>query len=221
MTKRLAYIHTVTSLPAIFKALSSELIPEVDIFHIVDESLLQNTIRENRLTQITMRRLIGYVASAKEVGADLVMVTCSSLGAAVDVAKSLFEMPVFRVDQPMADLAVKTGPRIGVAATLQTTLNPTAALIQARAAAVGKKVDVTTRLCEGAFAAVISGDTAKHDALVMAGLKELIPKVDVIVLAQASMARVVDNLPEAERAVPILSSPRLAVEFLASVIPSL
>jgi Asp/Glu/hydantoin racemase len=217
----LAYIHTVTSLPAVFKALSSELIPDVDIFHIVDESLLQNTIRENRLTPTTMRRLIGYLASAKEAGADLVMVTCSSVGPAVDVAKTLFEMPVFRVDQPMADLAVKTGPRIGVAATLQTTLNPTAALIQARAAAAGKKVSVTARLCEGAFEAVVAGNTDRHDALVLAGLQELIPSVDVIVLAQASMARVVDSLPEAERVVPILSSPRLAVEFLAAVIPSL
>jgi hypothetical protein len=47
------------------------------------------------------------------------------------------------------------------------------------------------------------------------------PRVDVIVLAQASMARVVQGLPEKDRRVPILSSPRLAVERLAQVIPSL
>jgi hypothetical protein len=42
--------------------------------------------------------------------------------------------------------------------------------------------------------------------------------VDVIVLAQASMARVVDGLPAADKVVPILSSPGLAVDFLATVI---
>jgi Asp/Glu/hydantoin racemase len=221
MPKRLAYIHTVTTLPAVFKSLSNELIPAVDIFQIVDESLLQNTIQQNRLSPSTMRRLIDHVASAKEAGADLVMVTCSSVGPAVDIAKALFEIPVLRVDQPMVDLAVKTGKRIGVAATLQTTLDPTASLIRARAAAAGKDVEVTTRLCRGAFEAVTSGDTARHDELVKAGLQELISEVDVIVLAQASMARVVESLSEAERRAPILSSPRLAVEYLAEFIPTL
>jgi Asp/Glu/hydantoin racemase len=121
----------------------------------------------------------------------------------------------------MADLAVKTGQRIGVAATLQTTLDPTASLIRMRADAAGKQVEVTTRLCQGAFQAVISGDTERHDALVKTGLQELMSKVDVIVLAQASMARVVENLSKEERRVPILSSPRLAVEYLAKFIPTL
>jgi Asp/Glu/hydantoin racemase len=221
MQKRLAYIHTVTSLPPVFKTLSSELIPDVDIFHLVDESLLQNTIRQNRLSPTTIRRLIDHVASAREAGADLVMVTCSSVGPAVDLAKSMFDIPVLRVDQPMADLAVSSGRRIGVAATLQTTLEPTAALIRARATAAGKEVEVISRLCQGAFEAVISGDTARHDALVKAGLQELMAKTGVIVLAQASMARVVESLSEEERRVPVYSSPRLAVEYLAKLIPTL
>jgi Asp/Glu/hydantoin racemase len=218
---RLAYIHTVTTLPAVFKALSSELIPEVDVFNIVDESLLQNTIRENQLSHTTRRRLVGYVSLAFEAGADLVMVTCSSLGPAVDAAALLFEMPVLRVDQTMADLAVQTGQRIGVAATLKTTLEPTTALVSARAKAAGRQVEITSRLCKGAFEAGISGDTARHDALVKASLSELAAGVDVVVLAQASMARVVDQLTEQERRVPILSSPRLAVEYLAKMIPTM
>jgi Asp/Glu/hydantoin racemase len=221
LKRRLAYIHTVTTLPAMFKALSSELIPEVDVFNIVDESLLQNTIRENQLSHATRRRLVGYVASAREAGADLVMVTCSSLGPAVDTAALLFNMPVLRVDQPMADLAVQTGKRIGVAATLKTTLDPTTALVSARANAAGKQVEITAKLCEGAFEAVVSGDTERHDALVKAGLRELTASVDVVVLAQASMARVVDLLSEEERRIPILSSPRLAVEYLAKMIPTM
>ena len=133
----------------------------------------------------------------------------------------MVNLPVFRVDEPMADLAVQTGRLIGVAATLETTLNPTAALIRSRAARAGKQVEVLSKLCAGAFEAVISGDTALHDAIVSDGLRELIPQVDVIVLAQASMARVVQSLPEQDRRVPILSSPRLAVEHLARVIPTL
>jgi hypothetical protein len=40
---------------------------------------------------------------------------------------------------------------------------------------------------------------------------ELAQRVDVVVLAQASMARVLEAMPEAERTVPILSSPHLAL----------
>jgi len=219
MSIRLAFVHTVTSLPPVFKELCSQLIPEADIFHIVDESLLQNTIRANHLTSLTARRLLGHLVSAQEAGAQAVMVTCSSIGPAVEWSRCFVDIPVYRVDEPMADLAVRTGRRIGVAATLQTTLNPTVELIRARAAAAGKDVQVAARLCEGAFEAVIAGDTARHDALVTAGLRELSSTSDVVVLAQASMARVADSLPAEVRQIPILSSPRLAVEHLASVLP--
>jgi Asp/Glu/hydantoin racemase len=218
MSIRLAYIHTVAGLAAVFKALSDELIPGTDIFHIVDESLLQNTIRANKLSNTTRRRLAGYLVSAEEAGANLVMVTCSSVGPAVDGGRSLVNIPVFRVDQPMADFAVRSGERIGVAATLQTTLDPTSDLIRQRAAEAGKTVRLETKLCEGAFEAVMRGDTARHDAIVAEGLRSLVDKVEVVVLAQASMARVVEALTPEERKVPILSSPRLAVQHLAKVI---
>ena len=221
MPKRLALIHTATSLVPVFKTLCNELIGDVDIFNIIDESLLQNVIREGRLSALTARRIVGYLFSAEQAGADLVMVTCSSIGSAVEMGRPLLDIPVLRVDQPMADQAVKMGRRIGVAATLRTTLEPTASLIQARATAAGEQVDVISRLCEGAFDAVVAGDTATHDTIVGAGLRELSSRVDVIVLAQASMARVADRFPEADRRLPILSSPRLAVEHLAKVLNSL
>jgi Asp/Glu/hydantoin racemase len=194
---------------------------DVDTFNIIDESLLQNVIRENHLSTLTSRRVVGYLVSAEQAGADLVMVTCSSIGPAVDAGQPLFDIPILRVDQPMADRAVEIGETIGVAATLNTTLEPTASLIESRAKAAGKDVEVISELCEGAFDAVISGDTETHDAIVSAGLDRLQDRVDVIVLAQASMARVVDQLPEGAMTVPVLSSPRLAVEHLYEVVERL
>lgn len=71
----------------------------------------------------------------------------------------------------------------------------------------GKKVAINARLCEGAFDALMSGDAAKHDALVSDALSQLMKEVDVILLAQASMARVVDTLPNEKMQVPVLASP--------------
>ncbi|MEI9955992.1 MAG: hypothetical protein WDM90_06725 [Ferruginibacter sp.] len=40
----------------------------------------------------------------------------------------------------------------------------------------------------------------------------------MIVLAQASMARVVDTLGEADKKVPILASPTIAIQYLAEIL---
>jgi Asp/Glu/hydantoin racemase len=216
--KRVAFINTVTSLPAVFKGLVSELAPAIDMFNIVDESLLQDTIRNGQLSKKTILRLVSYLALAQEAGADLVMVTCSSIGPAADIGRTLVDIPVLRVDEAMSEKALMNGKRIGVAATLSTTLQPTVNLIERKAAASGRNATVVSKLCDGAFEALLAGDTAKHDSLVSEGLRELIPSVDVIVLAQASMARIVEALPESEKVLPIYSSPRLAVEHLARML---
>ncbi len=216
--KRVAFVNTVASLPAVFKGLVNELAPGVDAFSIVDESLLQDTIRNGQLSKKTIRRLVSYLELAQEAGASMVMVTCSSIGPAADIGRSMVDIPVLRVDEPMAEKAVACGQKIGVAATLRTTLTPTATLIERKAAEAGKKLTVVSKLCSGAFEALMAGDMATHDCLIREGLQELIPQVDVVVLAQASMARIVDTLSESERMIPIYSSPRLAVEHLARLL---
>ena len=217
----LAFVHTVLSLPPVFAALAEELLPGTEFFHIVDESLLNVTRKTGALTAVTRRRVLGYLESAAEAGADLVLVTCSSIGPAVDAARDFVPVPVLRVDEPMADEAVRLGSRVGVIATLATTLEPTAALVERRARAAGKDVEVVAHVCDGAFEALQSGDRDRHDELVREGVRELAAEVDVIVLAQASMARVVDTLPEDERPVPILSSPRLGVTRAAELLATL
>jgi Asp/Glu/hydantoin racemase len=216
--KQLGLIHTSATLVPIFQQLCSTKVPTVDVFNIADDSLIKDVIRRGELTATTARRVVEHVASAEAAGADYILVTCSSIGRAVETAAGLANVPVLRVDQPMADKAVEMSRRIGVLATLPTTLEPTADLINRRAAKAGKQIALTSRLIEGAFDQLMSGNGATHDALVAAALKELASQVEVILLAQASMARVVETLPAEERRVPILASPSLAIEYLAGVL---
>jgi Asp/Glu/hydantoin racemase len=202
----------------IFEQLCKARLPDVAVFNLVDDSLIKDVIVHGRLRPQTARRVAQHVAAAEDAGADYIMVTCSSIGAAVETAATLASVPVLRVDRPMADRAVATARRIGVIATLSTTLEPTADLIRRRAAAAGRTIELSTRLCDGAFDALMSGDTAQHDAMVAAALRELAAQVDVIALAQASMARVVDALAAEDRRTPILASPPLAVEYLSTVL---
>lgn len=215
--KTLGLIHTSATLVPIFQDLCNKYLPGVKTFNIVDDSLIKNVIACGELTPTTAKRVVDYAGSAEIAGADYILFTCSSIGAAVEAAANLTTVPVLRVDQPMADLAIQTGTRIGVIATLPTTLAPTTDLVKRRAMYLQKEISVTAVLCEGAFDALMSGDAATHDAMVAAALKDLVTKVDVILLAQASMARVVDHLNAADKIVPILASPTIAIQYLASI----
>jgi Asp/Glu/hydantoin racemase len=185
--------------------------PETAIFHMVDESLIRDTIREGRLRRVTIRRLLAMIESAEMAGADVVLVTCSSIGAGVSLAQKLFDIPVIRVDEAMAAAAIRMGSRIGVMATLTTTLEPTTALLQEKARDAGIEIEVVASLCDGAFDAVLAGDATTHDRILSHALKHEMEGVDVVVLAQASMARVVKTMPEGTLTMPVLSSPELAI----------
>lgn len=217
----LGLIHNSPVLAPIFNEIAARLMPDVRILHFVDESTIKNTIAAGRLEKPTMRRVIQLVGSTFDAGCDLALVTCSSIGPAVDMAADLYDQPVLRVDRPMAEKAVATGRRIGVLATLNTTLKPTADLIRRVAEEQGKQVEILEHVCPGAFEAVMAGDGATHDRIIAEGLTEAMKGMDVIVLAQASMARVVASLPERAVAAPVLASPELSMERARDVLAGL
>ena len=101
---------------------------------------------------------------------------------------------------------------------METTLKPTMELIERKAAQTGEKHTITSKLCVGASEAVVSGDASTHDRIVSQCLRELDAKTDVIVLAQASMARVLDTMKRGELHVPVLSSPRLGVQYMTQLL---
>lgn len=64
-----------------------------------------------------------------------------------------------------------------------------------------------------AYAALHQGDRARHDALVIASATALARQVDVVVLAQASLAHL-RALLEEELPCPVLASPALLMQEL-------
>jgi hypothetical protein len=211
MTKRVVMIHTVASLPETFGKLCDELLPGVEVEHVVDESLLQETLREGRLTDDVRARFSARADSALAGQPDAVVLTCSSVGPAADGTE------VHRIDRAMADRAVRMGRRIGVAATVPTTLGATSDLIWRAADEAGQEIELSSELADGAFQALREGRGEEHDRLVQAALARLAPGSDVIVLAQASMARALGGA-DAFAGVPVLTSPRLGVERLRDVL---
>jgi Asp/Glu/hydantoin racemase len=217
VSKKIAVLHTsfvfVSVEPAI-NNLIEELIPDAEVIHFVDSDVLATVVREQGISVKSEERMTHLAQAAEAAGADIIFSACSSLGPALDVAARNVSTPVVKIDEAMATRAAHEGTRIGVLATVPTTLGPTSDLIQSKADEAGRHVTIERRLCEGAFSVLMSGDREKHDALVVEQAVDLAKTVDLIVLAQASMSRLVDLLHEETR-LPVLASPRLGVDHLA------
>jgi Asp/Glu/hydantoin racemase len=220
MSARLVLVHTVPALVDTFSKLAAETLGDsAEVVHVVDEGLLRDTIAAGSLSPSVYRRVASQVFGAEDAGAAAILVTCSSVGAAVEAARPFCSVPLLRVDEPMIERALDAASVIGVVGTLSTTLEPTTDLIRRRAAARGKPVEVVARLGDGAFDALRAGDPEEHDRRVREALRDVLARAEVVVLAQASMARVADQLDPAERdSVEILSSPRSSMERAAEVL---
>lgn len=190
--------------------LFQEHLPEVKLNHIADDSLIQEVIANNSVTPAVRRRMLNYYLGASDTGATLIFNTCSSVGYVADMGNLISPAPVFRIDGPMAEKAVREGEKIGVIATLPTTLTPTVDLLKNKAEEAGRTIHVVEGLADGAFQAGMSGDRETHDRLIREAAEKIADKVDVIVLAQGSMARMESKLAEITGK-KVLSSPLLGV----------
>ena len=217
MSKKIGILHTsfvFVSVEPVINDLIAELIPDAEVIHFVDSDVLATVVREQGISSNSEVRMTRLAQAAEAASVDIIFSACSSLGPALDVAARNVHTPVVKIDEAMAMQAARDGDRIGVLATVPTTLGPTSDLIQSKADEIGRSITLERRLCEGAFAVLMSGDRDKHDAMIIEQAMDLAKDVDLIVLAQASMSRLAVVLQE-KAEMTVLSSPRLGVDYLA------
>lgn len=223
MTKKIAVLHTsfvFVQVEPVINDLIAELVPDAEVIHFVDSDVLATVVREGGISPKSEQRMTSLAVAAEAADADIIFSACSSLGPALSVAAGAVSIPVVKIDEAMAMRAAAAGDRIGVLATVPTTLAPTSDLIREKASEIGKLVSIEQRLCAGAFDILMSGDREQHDALVIEQALDLARDVDLIVLAQASMSRLQPVLAE-RTGLPVLSSPRMGVEYLAERVAGL
>ncbi len=221
--KTLALIHTsmvFINVETLMQDLYKEIMPEVRLINIIDDSLLPDVMEVGKITPEVTSRMVDYVVAAEKTGADAILSLCSSLGPSIDEARKHVKVPVIKIDDAMTELAVKNAKKIGVMATVPTTLGPTVDLIKEKADKLKKSVEVTPCLVKGAFELLMSGDKDNHDAMVMESAKELAKTIDIIVFAQASMTRLAGYVSRGVEK-DVLTSPRLGIEHTKAVLDSL
>ena len=214
----LVFIHTLAPLIDIFNSLTKRIIGDIKLFHILDEPLLESVKQNGKVNTYHAKRLLSHISFAEKIDAAAVLITCSTLSPAVDLVHTKINIPVIKIDEAMITQAVENGYRIGVIATASVTLEPTRCLLEKKAGEIGKSIEIKMQLVDQALDLLLQGKGQEHDQLVKSAILRLSNNVDLVILAQASMARVMDVIPDKERNIPILSSPYLALQQIRSLI---
>lgn len=210
--KKIGIIHTTPATIPGLKALVEEKIAGAEVINLLDDSILDD-MRDGHNVDFVRERWIGYARVLEQLGADIVLSACSTVGAFAEEADRLLSVKVCRIDEAMCERAVTCGNVISVFATLQSTLEPTVDLIRRKAAELSKAPVIHTVLVEGAYAALMDGKKDVHDEKIREAVAAYEAQSDVIVLAQASMASAVGEVGE-----KILTSPALGIERLKSLL---
>ncbi|MDZ4380036.1 MAG: hypothetical protein U0942_01705 [Parvibaculum sp.] len=211
----IAFLHTAALHIETFERLRDEIAPGLRLTHVVREDLLAATEKAGGITPAVSLRTQEALLALAEGGARVVVCTCSTLGAEAEKAAGEAEVPVMRIDRPMADRAVRQARRIGICAALAPTLQPTRALLESSAARAGRDVELREFLFDDVWPAFRAGRLDDYHAGIAARLGEAAAHVDLLVLAQASMApaaRLAGAL-----AAPVLSSPRIGFTEAARI----
>lgn len=218
--QKVAIIHTSPVSLNELKALFAELIPDVEMVNIIDDSLLEDVKRNGSVTPAIIKRVCTYAVTAQEMGACMILNQCSSVGMACSAARKLLDIPYLKIDEPMAQKAVDLGEKIAVVGTVASTMSPSCALVEEMAAEAGKTVRVTPYLVDGALDILMKEhDQEKHNCLVLEAMKKAEAENDVVVLAQGSMTVMLPYIGEMQK--PVLTSPRLAVERIQEMLAAL
>lgn len=171
--------------------------PEFEFIHIMDEGILRQLAAVGRITKEIEQWLTNMVSSAEKTGAQIVVVSCSSLSPGVNRVRKQVTIPVIKIDEPMVEHAVENFNRIGLVMTNPTTEAPSTLLFREVSNRLGKKAELFPHLCPDAFGKLNRGDTEGHDMEVLQTVESLLQETDVVMLAQISIARVMEQMDPA------------------------
>jgi aspartate/glutamate racemase len=204
--KTLGIIHAVNLTIRAMQPFLERYIPDIEVVHLCDDTIQRDNIRAGVgvIPKRNYFKFAQYARNLQEAGADMILLACSTFNYAAELARPMIDIPIMQIDRPMMELAVCQGPRVGLLATLSTTVPSSERLLRIVAAEQKKQVEITTVLREEAFRAIQKGDAETHNAILLEEIDKLSGKVDSIAMAQLSMSALAPHLGKTR--VPVYDS---------------
>lgn len=190
--RKIAILHTAKATVPMLNKLINQNFQEVVIFDWLDDSILPMLMEDSSTLEYAFEKLLSYSRFAERQGAELILNACSSVGEFKDYAKGRLSIPVLRIDDMVTDVLADKYHKIGVLATLGTTLRPSTELLKKKA----KNMDISAEIVSGAYEAALSGKQQEHDNLIAAAVMRILREKEAVFLAQASMAAALHLVPE-------------------------
>jgi hypothetical protein len=156
---------------------------------------------------------------------DAILITCSTMNRAypqVAEAVQAYHTPVYQIDRPMMERAVRQGGRVLVLATHGPTVENTQLLLRETAADLHQPVSYTGALVEEAWHLLAKGDITGHNAVLAAAIRQGCKNggITCAVLAQLSMTVFLLSYPNPieEFGIPVYTSGQCGFEFIREVL---
>jgi Asp/Glu/hydantoin racemase len=215
---RIALIHATPLAAQPVATAFASLWPQAQCMNLLDDMLSIDLAKVGTLNEAMTQRMVGLARYAKSYGAQGILFTCSAFGPAIDRARHEVGIPTLKPNEAMFDAALAhcaelgRESRIGLLTTFAPAATAMAEELKVSVNQSGLKVHIESGCAPEAMSALNSGDTAKHDALIVENARKL-ADCDVLLLGQFSMARA-KALVEATTGIPTLTSPESAVKRL-------
>ena len=205
-TKTLGIIHAVNLTIRAMQPFLEKYIPDIEVVHLCDDTIQRDNIRAGVgvIPKTNYFKFAQYAHNLQEAGADMILLACSTFNYAAELARPMIDIPIMQIDRPMMELAVCQGRRVGMLATLATTVPSSERLLRIVAGEKKRDVEITTVLREEAFRAIQKGDPETHNAILLEEIDKLSAQVDSIVMAQLSMSALAPHLTNTR--VPVYDS---------------
>lgn len=192
----------------------------VKVVHFVDDTIQNSNFacEPGVIPKENYFKFAQYAHNLEVAGVDIIMLACSTFNRAVEHARPMINIPMLQIDRPMMDLAVQNGKRIGLLATVPTTIPASERLLKLAAVEAGKEIEITTILCTEAFEEIKKGNVDKHNELLLIEIDKLSNHVDSIVMAQVSMSALEPLLVNLK--VPVYNSGRTGFNKVREILES-
>ncbi|HEV2134441.1 MAG TPA: aspartate/glutamate racemase family protein [Terracidiphilus sp.] len=205
-TKTIGIIHAVHLTIRAMQPFLERYIPDVEVMHLCDDTIQRDNIAAGVgvIPKHNYFRFAQYAHNLQESGVELILLACSTFNYAAELARPMIDIPILQIDRPMMELAVTQGRRVGLLATLATTVPSSERLLRIVAQEKNTPVEITTVLRPEAFQAIQKGDSETHNSILLEEIEKLSSKVDSIVMAQLSMSALEPYL--GKTAIPVYNS---------------
>jgi aspartate/glutamate racemase len=202
----LGIIHAIHLTIGAMQPFLKKFIPEVQVVHLCDDTIQRDNIAAGVgvIPKVNYYKFAQYAHNLEEAGVDAILLACSTFNYAAELARPMINVPILQIDRPMMEQAVSHSRRIGLLATLATTVPSSERLLNIVAREQGREVSVKTVLRAEAFQAWQKGDLDTHNALLLEEIDRLSQEVDSIVMAQLSMSALAPRLEQTR--VPVYNS---------------